>query len=700
MTHLRHLIGLLLAALITVQSWAQTPEELAKLDPGELYFQAWSLVKEAEELEKKEDFVKAFTKYRKARSFFDIIKISKPNFRREGIKYRSESTTKAMEKIHDKALAQQKTLQEGQATPLLEIPGEVSPRLQIPSEIDPTGSSTRQIAGLQNTISTLKQQLASKANQRDSESARLREQIREQETKLTQLAASPFRDQVQDLNAQIDRLRRERDAMAIARNKAVAEQTRTLRQLEITQTALAAANAEKFRLEAIIAKQTEINSQVVEGQQEQIQALKKTIKAKDALIAEVQRSVESLAQQLKQSEQMVGELRTEREGLIEERDQMKALLKMNEADRVQELISQNVALSKELNEAQENLNAVEGDSNAKKDVILLAKQRLVVAKAKIENLQKSNTQANTRMENLDKRLKQAEADLLSQLNGSELNQRAKNEIATLTSIITKKNAQLAAQKGAAQLLLQEGERRAETDANYKDAMARINGDKAMELTIEEMELLEAKVTNPNLTSTIRPSASELSQATSNLRQMTNDLSNVAKRFFVKGDFEAARGALQLIVEEDPGAWESMVNLGIVHLRLKNAPDAARQFRKAIVFAGEKKIPFAHFMLGDALFREGLYESASDEFRRSISLAPQNPKAHIFLGMIAGKTNDMTGAEFHFKEAINQNSALYEPFYNLSLIALSQNQKELAKQYYRDFLRKGGPANSTHEKNLL
>jgi len=702
MTHLRHLIGLILAALITAPSWAQTPEELASLDPGELYFQAWSLVKEAEELEQAEDFVQAFTKYQKARSFFDIIKITKPDFRKEGIKYRSESTTKAMEKIHAKALAQQKALQDGEATPLLEVPGEVRPTLKIPSAIDPTGSSTRQIAELQGTISQLKQQLATKANQRDAESARLRQQIRDQEKKLSTLAASPLRDQVNDLNQQIDRLRRERDAMALARDKAVAEQASTLRRLEITQIALAEANAEKLRLEAIITKQTEINGKVAEGQQQQIAALQKTIKEKDQLIAEVHRNVESLAQQLKQSEQMVGELRTERDGLIEERDQMKALLKMNEADRVQQLISQNVALSKELNEARENLNIVEGDSNSKKEIILLAKQRLVVAKAKIENLQKSNTQANTRMEKLEKRLKQAEDDLLSQLNGKELNQRAKDEIAMLTGIISKQKARLAAQKGAAELLLAEGERKAETDANYKDALDRINGDKEMELTIAEMELLEAKVTNPNnpsFTNNTRPSAQELNLATSNLRQMTNALNKVARRLFTKGDFEACRGNLQLIVDEDPGAWETMVNLGIVHLRLNDAIAATGQFRQAILITGERKIPFAHFMLGDALYRQELYEDASSELLRALSLDSQNAEAHILLGNIAGKNNDTTAAEFHFKEAISLNSALYEPFYNLSLIALNRNQKDLAKQYYRDFLRKGGPANALHEENL-
>ena len=66
MTHLRHLIGLVFLALLTAPLQAQTPEELARLDPGGLYYQAWSLVKQAEELEKEEDFVESFTKYRKS----------------------------------------------------------------------------------------------------------------------------------------------------------------------------------------------------------------------------------------------------------------------------------------------------------------------------------------------------------------------------------------------------------------------------------------------------------------------------------------------------------------------------------------------------------------------------------------------------------------------------------------------------------
>ncbi len=699
MTHLRHLIGLLLAALLSAQAWAQTPEELANLDPGELYFQAWSLVKEGEELEEKKDFVEAFTKYRKASSFFDIIKITRPEFRKEGIKFRSDSTKLAMEKIHEKALAQQKEQQDAGATPLLEIPGETMPNLQVPGVIDPSGADSRRIQDLQKAINGLKRTLSQKANQRDAESARLREQIRDYEGQLSRLAASPLRNQVQDLNRQIEQLRRERDAMEIAKNKANAEKEITLRRLENTQRLLAAANVEKAELEAIIDKQTKINGKVVEGQQEQIEKLRTVIKERDAMIAEVNETVDDLTKQLTQSQKMVAELEVERDSLIGERDQMKALLKMNEADRVQQLITQNVTLSKEMNEARANLDAVQSEADSKKEVILLAKQRLVVAKAKIENLQKSNTQANQSMERLEKRLKQAEEDLLSQLNGKELNQRGKEEVAMLREIIDKQKAKIAAQVGAAKLLLEQGERKAETDTNYKDAMARINGDKKIELTIEEMELLERTVKNPSFTNNDRPSAQEFNKATSDLRQMTKDLNQVAKRLFTKGDFQAARGNLQLIVDEDPGAWEAMVNLGIVHLRLDDSHAATRLFQKSILIAGDRKIPFAHFMLGDSLYRQGLYDDAAEEMKRSLSLDPNNAKAHILLGNIAGKTNNSTEAEFHFKEAINQDPALFEPYFNLSIIAFTKGQKDEAKKFYRDYLRKGGPSSAAHEKRL-
>jgi Flp pilus assembly protein TadD len=702
MTHLRHLIGLVIASLFIAPAWAQTPEELAKLDPGGLYYQAWSLVKQAEELEKKEEFVESFTKYRKARSFFDLITINHPDFKqKEGLKWRTKSTTEAMERIHAKALAQQKDRQDAGKTPLLEVPGEEKPRLTIPGKVDPTGTATKTIRDLQAEINSLNAELRRRVNPRDAESARIRQEIGELQSQLSRLAASPLRNQVAELNQQIEQLRQERDAMAAARDKALADQQLTLQRLEVTQKALTAARKEEERLKAVIAKQTKINGRVVEGQQDQIDALRETIKEKDRLITESNRVKTELEARLIQSEKMVAELRQERNSLIEERDQMRGLLKMNEADRIQKLITQNVSLSKELNEAKANLELVQQDANASKDKILLAKQALVVAKAKIQNLQKSDMQSKLLTDRLKKRLKQAEEDLLAQLNGGTLNRRGKEEVALLRGVIDKLKAKIQAQQGAAELLLKQGEKLGETDQIWRDALARINGDKKMELTIEEMELIEkTSPLSPSLDSNITPSPEELAAGTSQLRAANKNLNAVARRLFAKGDFQASRGALELIVDQDPGAWEAMINLGIVHLRLDDPVAASGQFRQSILVAGDRKIPFAHFMLGDSLYRVELFEEAEQELRRSLSFEPQNAVAHILLGNIAGKTNRFDDAEFHFQEAITQDPNLIEPYINLAIISLRKGQKDEARKFYQRYLAKGGAARPALENRLI
>lgn len=702
MTHLRHLIGLVFAALLIAPAWAQTPEELAKLDPGGLYYQAWSLVKQAEELEEKEEFVESFTNYRKARSFFDLITINHPDFKqKEGLKWRTKSTTEAMERIHSKALAQQKERQDAGKTPLLEVPGEAKPLLTIPGKVDPTGTATKTIRDLQAEINQLNADLRRRVNPRDSESARLRQKIRELQTQLSRLAASPLRNQVAELNQQIEQLRQERDAMATARDRALTAQRDTLALLERTQKARLADKLEIEELKAVIAKQIKINGRVVEGQQDQIDALKEKIKEKDKRLTESNRTMAELETRLTQSEKMVTELRQERNGLIEERDQMRALLKMNEADRIQKLITQNVSLSKELNEAKANLELVQKDGNASKDKILLAKQALVVAKAKIQNLQKSDMQSKLRTDRLEKRLKQAEEDLLAQLNGGTLNRRGKEEVALLRGVIDKLKAKMQAQQGAAELLLKQGEKMGEKDNIWKDALARINGDKLMELTIEEMELIE-KTTglSPSLDSNITPSPEELAAGTSELRAANKNLNTVARRLFAKGDFQASRGALELIVDQDPGAWEAMINLGIVHLRLEDPAAAAGQFRQSILVAGDRKVPFAHFMLGDSLYRVELFEEAEQELRRSLSFEPQNAVAHILLGNIAGKTNRFEDAEFHYQEAIAQNPNLFEPYVNLAIINLRKGKKDESRKFYQRYLAKGGQARPALERRLI
>lgn len=691
MTHLRHLLGPAIPVLVCSSAWAQTPEQLAKLDPGELYYQAWSLNKDAEEFEKKGDFVEAFTRYRKARTFFDIIKVSRPDHQPDLVQDKIDETTVAMEKIHDKALAQQNERQEAGSTPLLEMPGQAKPKISIPSKVGDNSPQADRIQSLRVEINRLNAVLRTYPNPRDANAARLRNQLKGYQNELTELTAAPLLNEVTELKRQIDQLRRERDAMSAARDQAVASQLKTLRELERTQDELAASRKEEQRLLAVIEKTTKLNGQVVEGQQQQIDKLRKEMASKDKIIADFRKKMQVLEVQLEQSNELVTELKKERDDLLQEKSRMAAMLDLNEQDRLQGLITQNVSLSKELNEARENLKLVQEDADSSKEKILLAKQTLTVAKAKIQRLQTENTQANLSLERMKSRLQQSEEDLLAQLNGGELNERGKQEVAMLRKVVTKLKAKIAAQEGAASLLIDQANRMGADDKVMKEAMALVNGDEKMVLTNEEERLLARTPGGVNFKNSIRPSAEEYSNATNRLQRFNDDLTGVAHRAFAKGDFQATRGVLEMIIDEDPGAWEAMVNLGIVNMRLEDYGEASKDLRRSIHVAGNRKVPFAHFMLGEALYRTELLDESEEQLRKSLSLEPENAKAHVILGNIAGTRNQMEDAEFHFKEAIAQDPNLFEPYVNLSIIYLQQDKMDAAKENYTEYLRKGGPA---------
>ena len=95
----------------------------------------------------------------------------------------------------------------------------------------------------------------------------------------------------------------------------------------------------------------------------------------------------------------------------------------------------------------------------------------------------------------------------------------------------------------------------------------------------------------------------------------------------------------------------------------------------------------------------LFEDAEEELRRSLSLEPDNAKAHVLLGNIAGLTGRTADAEFHFKEAAAQDPNLFEPFVNLAILSLKGGDKDEARKLYQKYLQKGGPARPALEDRL-
>ena len=76
-------------------------------------------------------------------------------------------------------------------------------------------------------------------------------------------------------------------------------------------------------------------------------------------------------------------------------------------------------------------------------------------------------------------------------------------------------------------------------------------------------------------------------------------------------FLAAREVFESILDEHPGHVETILNLGVVHMKNDEIGLATGSFNDAIVIRGEF-LPFAHFMLGVCNYKLAQREPPGEE----------------------------------------------------------------------------------------
>ena len=125
-------------------------------------------------------------------------------------------------------------------------------------------------------------------------------------------------------------------------------------------------------------------------------------------LAQAHTRINGLMNELRESQEAFAQLRSERDSLLQERDQMAALLKLNEAGRIQDLIEQNMSLAKNLREANEKVDRLNRESNADKDATIDALRDLAIAKSQINRLHQDKRDQDKRLAELENRLKNEE----------------------------------------------------------------------------------------------------------------------------------------------------------------------------------------------------------------------------------------------------------------------------------------------------
>ncbi|MCU0777686.1 MAG: tetratricopeptide repeat protein [Akkermansiaceae bacterium] len=702
----------LLAGLPALEAQSPAPPAPAQFDPSDVYFQGYLAARSAEQLEAAGDFSGALEKLEKANQLFEAIRRYHPQWKPEMVGGRSVRTMEATNRV--RPLADEEMQKNRNAVAELEggvrKPGEFKdPEDVLPLspgilEVDPL--TTRRLEDAEAEVRRLRGLLDGGADNALREASRvgdlrrqrddLQVRLRAAETTVqglrARLMAAPMENEMSALNRRIETLEQEREAMALALRQSRDAHTEALSRIAILQADLEIAQQQRADLERNLKTERKVANSVVAGQRRQLDALERELAKKNTQLGEANQRITGLMNELKESREAFAQLRDERDSLLRERDQMAALLKLNEAGRIQELIEQNMSLAKTLREANEKVERLYRESNADKDAYTDALRDLAIAKSQINRLHQEKRDQDQRLADLENRLRNEERALASGKASAD-----PAEVQILRDIIRRQLRVQERRRQARDLLVEAAKDLGAKDERLAQAIQLFDAQE-IALSPEEQRLIDDRQVDGEFISPFARDRASVGQATAELNRDIAVFERTAEKSFLAGRMLPTRELYQMILEQHPGHTPSLCKLGVVHLRLDEPDAAVDAFRRAIEL--DSGNPYAARMLGFSLMRLGEMSAAEKAVRRAVELAPTDAKSQILLATLCYRAGRRGEAESHFKAAINADPMLSEPYYNLALLCSRDRRIEDARTYYQQALERGALPDPALEKKLV
>ena len=586
-------------------------------------------------------------------------------------------------------------------------------RTQIPAQPDP--AETRKLQAAEAELARLRKMISesdASSNEAMRNAARV-EDMRKQNDTLSrqlqaaegavrslraQMAAAPIKSEMDALNQQIEELEQEREVMGMALRTSRGQQTEALSKIEIlaADMQIMKKQAEELRqseanLNRNLEKERQVANDVVKGQRKQMEMLEKELGKKSKELEDAQGQIASLKNELEESRDAFAELREERDSLLRERDQMAELLKLNEEDRTQELIEQNMGLAKNLREANEKVDRLNKDNNAAKDDIVDALRDLAIAKSQINRLQHENREQTERLEELTQKLNGEEAALAKgEVNADPA------EVEMLREVIRRQLRVQEHRRQAKEVIVEAAKQLGKEDESLNEAIELFVGAE-MVLTPEEQKLVADQQVDGEFVSPFARDRQTVGRATSDLNREMESYDRAATKAYLAGRLLPTRELFELMVEQNPGHVPALCKLGVVQLKLDDPMSATQSFTSAVEL--DPNHPYAHRMLGYAYLRAGDLAAAELHVKRCADLAPDDAKAYLLLGTIAYRLGEMGDAEANFKSAVTADPVPSEPYFNLALIYKKSGRLEEAREFYQKALERGALPDPSLEMKL-
>lgn len=709
--HLRS-IGRLLAAVglawgaVQPAGAQQAPAApAARLDPSDLYFQAWLLTQDAEKLRGDGKALEALAKYRRAGEMFDNISRSFPEWRADMVERRLKQTYDDIASVAPEAGRQQQQDQqavaelEGGARRGLGAESPAGNAIEVPLVPGraPDTLKSRRIAELERQVASLGGQLEQGTRASDAASRRnqdlLRSQLQEANRELNHLrrdlAEAPVHEEMAALSRRIEGLEQEKEVMSRALDSSRAETREARGQIDALQAERGRLMQELADLRQNLELERETSNEVVAGQRSQLEHMQQLLKDKDGELDLAKGRIRELETELAEVRASYEDMQGERDELLRERDQMAALLNLNEAGQLQAVIDQNMALDRQLREQKDRYDALQDLKDASEDDLREALRDLAISKLRIQEFRQERLDQEARMQQLEERLRREEDALAD-------GQADSAEAAMLRRIIHRQLKIQEKREEARDLLLSTLGETARDDEELQRALTVFQGAE-LNLSPEEMRVLDAEEVDGVIISPYARPRDEVARSMASLERELVPYQKAGTRAYRNGRLHAAREAFEMVVERNPGDSGTMCKLGLVELRLDDPFAATELFRRACELDAAN--PYAFRMLGHSLSMTGQPQDALAALERASQLAPTRFENHLLLGNLRFRTGDLTGAEESLLTASSCDETSAEPHYNLAILYLRLNDRKRALEHYTRALELGAAPNLELEKLL-
>jgi pentatricopeptide repeat protein len=701
---------------------AQAPN-VPQFDPSDVYFQGYLAVRAGEQLEKDQDFVGALNKYRQAVELFGSVGKFYPDWKADMVKNRQDLTQRALKGVQEKAGEKIKEergviaeLEGGDKArgELIKPAKEVKPKKADVLEVDPL--LARRLKDAEAELERLKNEMkkaeaVARQSNRNAEVEDLQKQNQALQAQLkavqkevgslrAEMMSAPVEGVMKSLNERIEQLNQEKQVMGMALKTSRGDHLDALSKIEIL-----TADMEKMKKDAseMRQKQTDmkrdleterqVSNQVVSGQLRQLNQMEKALAEKGKQLEAANQQISSLKKELDESRTAYSELQVERDGLLRERDQMNALLKLNESSRIEELVAQNVALSKSYREAKEQVDRLQSDNDASKDLIVEAQRDLAIAKSRINRLNQEKADQDKRISELTEKLRQEELLLESREETADA-----EEVEMLREVIRRQLRAQERRRQAKELLVDAVKNLGQDDARLKEAIELFDGTELVLSPDEQKLVADQNVDGEFLSPTFARDRETVGREMAKLNVELESYNRAATKAYVSGRLLSTRELLDMMIEQHPGHVPAICKLGTVQLKLKEPEQALASFEKAIELDHDN--PYAHRMLGFTHMQLGHPAEAERHLQRAIELAPDDAKSYMLLGAVCHQLGNTEEAESKFKGAIAADPLPSEPYFNIAMICAKQGRMKDAKQYYSQALERGAVPDQALESRIM